>query len=207
VETEWIDNTPQNSKDVEIIQPKYFEEETQTYIDAAIRDVLIAKRIDCRMRPDYTQPIVINALRQMYSEDKVGSFLEKHPEYECAIVCTADGYLINDINLDHVTQAIENKVYTTVVNDAQGYTNGFYIGALPPLIKILKRFSSLERLLPTDKDYEYLLKKSFDWHNIERCVTDTYFLKIRSNKHIARQGIMASSVFNQIVNELQSKIG
>jgi hypothetical protein len=59
----------------------------------------------------------------------------------------------------------------------------------------VKRYSILEQLLPIDNDYEYLLQKSFEIYKIQRMITDVLFLKIRSNKHIARQGIMLDPRF------------
>jgi len=53
-----------------------------------------------------------------------------------------------------------------------------------PMVKILQRYSILHQLLPTDKDYEYLLKNSFEIYKIDRKITDMLFEKIRSNKTV-----------------------
>ena len=209
VEKKTIDGIKQNNDDVKLINSNYFEEEKQTFIDNTIIQKLIKKKINPVMRKDYNKEMIKNAIRQMYSEEKVGIFLEKHiNDYKCAIVCNPDIYLINEINLNHINDCIHNNsiVYTTNVNDAQGYTNGFYIGSLIPLIKILKRFYILHYLLPTNKDYEYVLMKVFNLHKITRLITNTDFFKIRSNKNIARQGKMKNSNYDKIVQKIQKII-
>lgn len=206
VENILIDDVQQDNNDYKIIDYNYFEEETQDYIDSQISKKILDDSIKFRMRKDYPKKRIQNAIRQMYSEEKVGLFLEKNQkEYDCAIVCNPDNYLLTNINMKHVHNCVNHKniIYTTSVNDAQGFTNGFYIGSLNPMIKILKRFSILEKLLPTNKDYEYLLKKVFLMHKINRSVIGTKFVKIRSNKCIARQGVMKKAKFNNKIKEIQ----
>jgi hypothetical protein len=103
-------------------------------------------------------------------------------DYKSAI-CGPDFYLLNNISLEDINNTIDNDsdIYTTIVNDGFGYTNGFYIGSLKPMVKILQRYSILEQLFPTDLDYEYLLKKTFEIYKINRIVTNMLFEKIRSN--------------------------
>ena len=192
VENNIVDGIRQNNNVVGLLERTFFEEKLQSYMDKEIQHYIKSKNISCIMRNDYTESDIKNSIRQMYSENQVGLFLEKNiNNYETAIVCGPDYYLLNPINLEDVTNSVTNSVvYTTAVNDGEGYTNGLYIGSLPPLIKILKRYSVLEKLLPTDKDYEYLLKRSFEMNKINRLVTNTLFLKIRSNKIVSFQGIM-----------------
>ena len=205
VENTYVDGIQQNNNDVELLQRTFFEEKTQTIIDNDIKNEITSKNIICKMRNDYHEITIRNSIRQMYLENQVGVFLKKHiNDYKCAIVCGADYYLLNNVNIEDIKNSINNDsiIYTTGVNDGQGYTNGFYIGSLKPMIKILQRYSILEQLLPTDKDYEYLLKKSLDINKINRMVTDTIFVKIRSNKVIARQGIMQNERFKNIINNI-----
>lgn len=209
VKNEIVDGIQQNNIDVELLQRTFIEENTQYDIDNEINNQITSKNIICEMRHDYDKNTIINAIRQMYSEYRVGLFLEKYiNEYKCAIVCGPDYYLLNNVNLEDIKNSINNEtiVYTTRVNDAQGYTNGFYIGSLKPMIKILKRYSILEQLLPTNKDYEYLLKKSFEINKINRMITDTLFVKIRSNKNIARQGIMNENKYTNIINNINEEL-
>jgi len=205
VENAYVDGTQQNNDDVTLLQRTFFEEKTQTSIDNDINNEITSKQINTRMRYDYVGDSVQNSLRQMYSENQVGLFLEKNKnKYKCAIVCGPDYFLLSKIIIEDVKNSINNDhVYTTQVNDAQGYTNGFYIGSLTPLIHILKRYTILELLLPTENDYEYLLKESFEIYKIQRIITDILFLKIRSNKNIARQGIMLHPFFDNIINNIK----
>lgn len=205
VENTVVDGIPQNNNDVKLLESTFFEEKLQSAIDNDIKNTIVSKQIVCRMRYDYGRDAIQNSLRQMYSENQIGLFLEQNTnKYKCAIVCGPDYFLLTDINLEDIKNSMndENSVYTTRVNDAQGYTNGFYIGSLKPIIKILKRYSILEQLLPTNNDYEYLLKRSFEINNINRITTDTLFVKIRGNKNIARQGIMLHPNFNNIIDSI-----
>lgn len=209
IENTPIDGEKVNNNDKKLLDADFIEEEKQVDIDLKIKKLVSEKNIICRMRRDYTPTWIINSIRQMYSEEKVGDFLEKNKDkYKCAIVCGPDYFLLNQIKIIDIQDSIKNKncVYTTRVNDAQGYTNGFYIGAPEPIIKITKRFSILDKLLPTDKDYEYLLKKTFEMKNVERKITETLFFKIRSSKEVARQGIMQHPYFTNIFTKVTNII-
>jgi len=209
VEDSLIDNVIQNNDDVKLINSTYYEEETQSVIDNNINDYVKLHHITLRFRYDYTKSVIQNAMRQIYSEEKVGIFLEKHMDtYKCAIVCNPDCYLFNTISVNDVMNSINNSniVYTTTVNDAQGYTNGFYIGSLKPMIKILKRYSVLSQLLPTNYDYEYILKQVFINNNIDRCISNVKFVKIRSNKDLPRPGELKLSLFNYYILKLSNTL-
>lgn len=205
-----VDNVSVDNTDVHLLNADFFEQIKQSIIDREIKEYIKSKDITLKFLKQYhKQNQVDNALRQMYSEEKVGDFLEKHiNDYDCAVICGPDYYLLNKINVQHIADSINNKstVYATNVNDAHGYTNGLYFGSLNPLIKILKRYSLLEILLPTNKDYEYLLKKVFDHYEIDRSVTDTKFIKIRSNKKVARQGEMRSTRYDKIINKISKNL-
>lgn len=205
-----VDNKYVNNGLYNMLNPTFFEEKLQKHIDAIILETIKSKNINCNFkyygnksnRP--RQLTIKNCIRQMYSEEQVGLFLEKNKyKYDCAVVCGPDYYLIKQINLEHVKESINNKsiVYTSNCNDGLGYTNGFYFGSLEPLIKILKRFSNLENLLPTENDYEYLLKKTFLINNISRKITCMLFFKIRNNNKIETQGKI-----KQMENEKNPKI-
>ena len=205
-----IDNTIINNNDLRLLKSNFVEEEKQSYIDHKINNKISNENIICKMRKDYSKNQIINAIRQMYSEEIVGNFLLKHiNDYKCAIVCGPDYFLLNNINLQHVRNSIGNNssVYTTTVNDAQGFTNGFYIGALSPMIKILRRYSILKHLLPTNKDYEFLLKKTFEMYKINRLKTNMKFVKIRSNKQIAIQGEMSGRQYNNTISMIRRILG
>ena len=78
-----------------------------------------------------------------------------------------------------------DSIYTSQVNDAEGYTNGFYFGKPGQLSKILNRWDDFEN---SNHDYEFALKKSFLKYNIHREATDIVFWKIRANGIISWQG-------------------
>ena len=71
-----IDSTIVDNDDKILLRADYAEEEKQVLIDENIDNFIKTKNI-IYMRGDYSPPIVRNAIRQMYSEDKVGDFLEK----------------------------------------------------------------------------------------------------------------------------------
>ena len=145
--------------------------------------------------PLLSSPVVLNALRQLYSENRVAHFLRAHVlDYDVAIVCGADIYPALTINLNDVRHAatLLDGVYTTVVQDAEGYTNGFYIGHPLPMIRILRRWDELHSLAAISplahRDYERILKASFEMHHIRRHVTPMVFFKVRANGQVSWQG-------------------
>ena len=175
-----VDEYCVNNNDYKLLNPTFFEEITQKQIDAIIDTEITTKNINCdsgyyRMRkPNSANKVIRNCVRQLYSEEQVGIFIEKNKDkYDAAVVCSADLFLIKPVNI----KDIEDNVLVE-----QGYTNGFYFGLLEPMIKILKRFSILDKLYPNNKDYEYMLKQSFLQNNLTRCITKMEFLKIRNNK-------------------------
>jgi hypothetical protein len=207
VQNKYVDGVILNNNDIKFLNYTFIEEKTQEEIDLIIENKINLNKIIKKMRWDYTQNSIQNSIRQMYCEEQVGKFIEKNKQnYDCVIVCGPDYYILNKINLEHIDNIInkENCIYTSNVNDGQGYTNGFYIGSPLQLPIILKRFCILETLLPTTKDYEHLLKLVFTRNNITRKITNIEFVKIRSNRRIAFQGRMRKSKYKQyeFVNEL-----
>lgn len=206
VENSIVDGRSVNSLNYKIIKSDYCESRKQSDLDKEI-DVYYQSGI-CKMRHDYTKVQIINAVRQMYSEYRVGKFLEEHRgDYDTAIVCGPDYYLLNEISLDDVRKSViqENTIYTTTVNDGQGYTNGFYIGNLNSLINVLKRYEIITDLLPSKYDYEYLLKQCFIKYDIVRNITDLLFVKVRNNQSISRQGKMRYPVYRKLINTVKLK--
>jgi len=209
-----VDGIKQSNDDVNIIlKADIFEEMNQIDIDEKINEKILRDNINIKMREDYTEYMTRNAIRQMFSEEQVGLFLEKNiNNYKLAIVCNPDLYFLNKINLENIRESIainsNSSVYTSTVNEHPGhsYTNAFYFGSLEPLSKILKRFSILEKLLPTHSDYEHLLKKGFDMNGITRIITDIDFVKIRSNKNIIRPGRTENNSYCSIINDIQNDI-
>ena len=180
-----IDGIYINNNDIKLIPYNFYEEYDQEILDIHINKIIknFGKTFT---RYDYTNDIIHNCFRQLYSENRVGEFLEKNAnKYDMAIVCGPDFFIANKLNINEIVNANNNNnFYTTVTNDAQGYSNGFYFGKPNILIKPLKRLSEISKFLPTECDYEYVLKKSIETYNIVRNVTSLYFFKIRANKNI-----------------------
>jgi len=204
-----IDNVIVDQNDISIIPYNYLEEEDQCKIDGELEILKQHKKV-LFTRGDYGQGAVQNCLRQMYSEYRVGIFLEKNMDkYDIAIVCGPDFYIANKINVNEIENAYtNNNFYTTVANDAQGYTNGFYFGKPDILIKPLLRILYLEHFMPCHRDYEYILQQSIRANKIVRNVTSLNFFKIRANKDIFFRNInhlyvrvFSQEKFNNILNE------
>ena len=191
VENSKIDGCIQNNNDVNILKHTYIEEKTQKEIDAEIAKERDKYNIILQICKRYSRHMTQNCLRQMYSEEQIGNFIEKNiNKYKCVIVCGPDYYLIKKININHIRNIINKtvKIYTTNVNDCRGYTNGFYIGQPHYLVTGLKRFSVLQKMLPINANYEYILKYVIKTNGIQRGITDMRFLKIRSSGMISFQG-------------------
>ena len=199
-----VDGIKQNNDITHLLEYTVKEEKTQRKIDSIIQNKIESDNINnIKMVHFYTNSMITNTFRQMYSEEQIGKYIEKHKDkYDCVIVCGPDYYLLKPINLNHVENIINKKkdVYTTIVNEGRGYTNGFYIGQPTMMVHILKRFSLINSLFPTNKDYEYFLKCAFLRHNINRSITNMLFLKIRSNKETAIQGILKKSIYKKFTN-------
>jgi hypothetical protein len=179
-----IDNVIVDQNDISIIPFNYFEEEDQSNIDNQLKLLKSHKNI-LFTRYDYGG-CEQNCLRQMYSEYRVGLFLEKNVDkYDIAIVCGPDFYIANKINITEIENSfINNHFYTTVANEGQGYTNGFYFGKPNILVKPLKRIEYIEYFMPAHRDYEYILQQSIEINQIVRNITSLMFFKIRAGKGI-----------------------
>ena len=145
-------------------------------------DVIIDNKCTpaCEFRQDYSETHKRNAMRQLHTEFMVGTYVERvADQFDVVVVCTADARLARPLNMKHVQDAVaSNTVYTSEVNNADGYTNGFYLGPPRALLPVLKRYLDFES---ADYDYEYTVKKAFDMHGIQHAFTDMVFWKIRAN--------------------------
>ena len=138
-----------------------------------------------------------NALRQLYSESRVGVFLQSRVgrEYAAAVVVSPDYHIalaIDGLQL-LIASVLRDTVYTTDVNPGGargGTTDGFYFGTPFALSKILRRYDYLEhidaRLLRTEGkrrslSYEQVLGHAFTWANITQASSPLVFFKIRAD--------------------------
>ena len=61
-------------------------------------------------------------------------------------------------------------------------------------------------LLPSEKDYEAVLKKTFELHNIKRMRSEIEFVKIWSNKKVRLIGKTKTPRYKAIVEEISKAI-
>ena len=186
VENTLVDNTLLNQNDIKIIPYTYFEEEKQSDVDKIIEQ----KCIDgCKFRQDYNDNATKNAMRQLYSEYRVGKFIEQInniKKYDLAFICGPDYYISNKININDILDSHNNNIlYTTQVNNADGITNGLYFGKIPDMVKLLKRYDDFQS---SNKDYEYTVLKAIKNNNIRHKFCNIIFFKVRANCNIHWQG-------------------
>lgn len=184
IEDTKVDGVKLNQKDIEIIPYDYKEEEIQSSYDKNI--ITICNKIDCKIHK-YTPNTVKNSIRQMYSEYRVGKFLDKNKnKFEGAVICGPDYYILNKININDFKESIAAKdtIFLTQVNNGgyNGYTNGLYFGKIDNLNKMLFRYENLSQYIPTPQDYEHILKKACDDNKLKIKISDIIFYKIRANK-------------------------
>lgn len=189
VEDTKVDGVKLNQNDIDIIPYVYKEEELQSSYETNITE--ICNKINCKIHK-YTNNTVKNSIRQMYSEYRVGQFLEKNKsKYEGAVVCGPDYYILNKINLNDFRESIAaiDTIFLTQVNNGgyDGYTNGLYFGNINNLNKMLFRYKELSKYIPTPQDYEYILKKACDDKKLKIKISDIIFFKIRANKRAILQ--------------------
>jgi len=202
-----VDDVKLNQEDINIIPYTYKEEELQTKVDEEIDS--LCKNIKCKIGtfPRYNNNVIKNSIRQMYSEYRTGLFLEKNMnKYKKAIVCGSDYFLVNKINLNDFLNSDDSSVYTSDINDWGGVTNGFYFGKCLALTPILKRYEQLHKYLPSNENYEYILKQSIIDNNINRKITNMSFFKIRANKkiHTLRKNLGNKKMYEFVSNKLKA---
>lgn len=191
-----VDAAPNRYADIDLLEIDDYEDMLQSNFDIHELQPFIKTG---KMHIDNYYPIqVINAVRQLYAESRVSDWLRRHKtDYDAVVVCGPDYFPVTSICIDDVKACMDNldTVYTSDINDAQGYTNGFYIGHPEPIIKVMDRYKFIHEYMPCNKDYEYILKWAFEKHGIQRVVTYMRFFRIRNSKRIARHGAMNAEEF------------
>jgi hypothetical protein len=111
------------------------------------------------------------ALRQLYSESRVGQMLQNHSrQYDVAVVLGSNIYLPRPLEaVDVATAAREDsrEVFVSKNNGPQGITSGFYVGHPTTLLPILMRLEQKKNgIFPEalPQDYDQQLLRSFQ-HN------------------------------------------
>ena len=183
-----VDGVTVEKQDTDVVPYDVLEEARQSIIDAHIAER--CKSIKCKFR--YTDEglhhLTENAFRQLYAEWRVANML-REDKYDLAVVTSSDFFFVRKLNVADVIHAAASNdpfVFTTAMNDAGGYTNGFYFGRPGALKKILNRYMDFHRYPQYSTyaygDYEQVVKDSFSYHNISRGVTDIAFCKLRANE-------------------------
>jgi hypothetical protein len=182
-----VDGVKLDQENCKILECDFFEERRQANVNEDINK--FCSIYPCEMSyGSLSDKGTINSIRTMYSEYRVGLFLEKHIDiYEVAVVISPDFFFRNEINIDDIEKCkVDSKViYTTNNHDGiDGYTDGLYIGKSKDLIPVLKRYEIKEKYISPKNNYERILKESFTDNGIERRITNLEFCKIRANKKI-----------------------
>ena len=201
--TSTVDGIRLNRSRTALVRFDAYDEAIQTEVDAEIDR--ICPGLACRTFDDYGARTlnIRNAFRQLHSEMRVARFLRSNvsrgldaSRYDAAIFLGPDFHLAMDVDVAAVRRAAAERgaVFTTRMNDADGYTNGFYIGHPVPLAKIMSRFYAHTKLMALElgqrydgqrlpHNYEVLLRRAFVRHKIQRLTTSGVFFKIRANGH------------------------
>jgi hypothetical protein len=183
-----VDNATIDNSNINCVSFTHYEELNQTIVDVSLEQIKKTGKI--RFMASYNEIATQNALRQLYSEYRVGLFLENRGSaYDVAIVLGPDYWFANQICINDVQNAFQHDfIYLSDVNPGYGLTNGFYIGKPRLLVPLLKRFQNIDRYFPCAGDYESLVAKCINECNIPYKLTNIVFFKVRANKIVHWQG-------------------
>ena len=70
------------------------------------------------------------------------------------------------------------------MNDAEGITNGFYMGLPMDVARLMSTFDHYIHFAHLHRDYERLVKASMEYHKLERRLMEMPFCKVRASKKI-----------------------
>ena len=171
--------------------------------EALVRQTLARTRTVQFDQRVYSARTNANAMVQLYNEQMVSDYVRVHAgRYEYVVASSADLLYMDRLNLTAVLRLRPGEVLTSTQQDgANGYTNGFYIGAPDSIHRITSRLRDLDHLLTEVRDYEFLLRAAFVHHNITRVRLEPwYFMKIRAScqavwpvTYVSRIGVRAST--------------
>lgn len=123
-----IDGEKIDKKDIKYIDYNYYEEEKQDIYDIEInnnyKDIL--NKIFYYKEVYNSEISSFNALRQLYTEYRVGCYIERNKEkYDIVIATCSDNYFCNKLDINEIEECLINKniIYISPMNDAGGYTN------------------------------------------------------------------------------------
>lgn len=184
-----VDGIQLNNNDMSIIPYDFLFEYKQSFIDAEV------KKIEGEDK-DFSSYVCWknqkqNGLRLMYAESQVANFLDENKDkYTFALVSNADYFYLNKFPLECIGNIRENIIGTCHHWEAGDmYTDGFYIGQINTISKIMKRIHYYYGVIqkyknPKGLNYERILNACINHNNISRLKIDIFFLKIRANLHL-----------------------
>ena len=146
-------------------------------------------------RADYKEETIRNALRMLFAEDRLSKYLASVHETTLAVVYSADIVLNRAIKPCDVQRAYRNRhtVYLTANNDANGYTDGFYVGHVRAVSKVLSSLRHMHTYIRRGmihNDYEIILKSTFKETGVTRRTLSAFgfpfhdFIKVRASGEI-----------------------
>lgn len=119
----------------------------------------------------YTPAMTKNAVRQLYEEWRVSRYLARsNAKYDAVVAVTADIFPFYNISKGDVdaVKANEALVYGTRNTDANGFTNGFFLGSHSAMQKLLGRWDLGETLFPNAGDFEFQVRETFEKYGFRR---------------------------------------
>ena len=137
----------------------------------------------CQYRRDYSTKQAQNAVRQTYSEQKVSDYILLHEnEYNTVVSLNMDLYPLLSINLhDMSTINSPDELFTSIQNDGDGITNGFYFGSPKAVGKAMARFRHIEENHIPGSDFEHDVLISLQTNKLTRKISNMSFCKLRNN--------------------------
>ena len=156
-----VDDMPLNQSDVALVPFAALDSWRQEDIDSVIARLCPDGVLKCKSFDDQALPYsrdarvdvkvgrsmstkgYMNAFRQLHTEMRVARFMASS-SHDVAIAAVPDLHLAKKIDAAELHRAASDPAvaFTTTVNDAGGYTNGFYIGQPKTLAKVLDRFEN-----------------------------------------------------------------
>ena len=182
---ECIDGLPQDTNYMKIVQRNKYLELHQKDIDYEIE----------KTYPRYfdifrsTNPALhnINPLRNSFIETFVGNhLLNSYSDHsQKALAFCSDCYFGRELDKSYV-MSNDNKILSSDTNPAcGGYTNGFYIGSILNVSKLMSNFNQFHGR--QFYNYEHTLKHNATRHNLTIKQIRFRFIKIRNDKSVSYQ--------------------
>ena len=145
-----------------------------------------------------------NAHRQMYMEAVVGRFLNRsNSSFDVAVVIGGDYYPLHNVSASDVLEAATRPqtmfISRTSPSGTWGFTNGFYIGHLHAVSRVMSRAEIYfqDTRFRMHRGYESHLAAAFAHFSIKENYTDFLFTKVRAS------GMFAAYMWPKLCNRYQ----